>query len=173
MREKAIGLAAALILYSLPVQGQDCPAGPADTIPNAGGPRTGDALPWDVGTVSKAVSRALDSLRYKVAERDKDGRRFVTAVMHRFSDDPMQQVFRQYKHPGVVATVTLEAKDNSTLILVLARTVCAVDRPPPPGYTASVEDTGRVARVPPLARPTVGSPGRDARRGARRHRSRR
>ena len=141
MHTAIVTFALMLGLPSIWLAAQDCPAGPADTIPNAGDARNGMALPWSPQLVSKVVPRVLGSLQYRILEVDEQSRRFVTKPGHRYPSDPILEVFRQYKHPGVTVTVLVQAEADSTRLFVFARSVCAVDRPPPPGYAVKVEDT--------------------------------
>ena len=41
----------------------------------------------------------------------------------------------------MVVTVVVQPEADSTRLIILARSLCAIARPPPPGFTVKVEDT--------------------------------
>ena len=130
---------------------QTCPAGPADSIPNAGDALEGMALGWKPERVKRAVPPVLRLLGYRDVREDSAGARFVTAPNYKYPDDPLLKAFRTYPHPGVAVTVVVSAESDSTRLFVFAKSVCASDRAPPSGYSVKVEDTFELFAAQKLA----------------------
>jgi hypothetical protein len=77
-----------LLLASRPVCAQEakpCPAGPADTIPNAGQALEGNPIGWTPSQVKHVIPNALRSLGYGDVPADSTGSRFVTLPNYRYS----------------------------------------------------------------------------------------
>ncbi len=141
MTRRIFYIAASLLgLGTESVAAQSCPAGPADSVPNAGQPDSATALRWIPAIVKDEIPPVLQSLGYHIDSVDSAKQRFVTRPSKRYPED-LPGVFRRYKHPGVVVTVLVQPAGDSTHLHVLARALCAVAQPPPPGYSVKVEDT--------------------------------
>jgi len=119
---------------------QQCPAGPADTIPNGGvGPDSGGAMRWTMPQVRGTLLQVLRNLKYQIVEQGSDTGAIETRPSYRFPDDPVARTFRQYKHPGIVVRAYVRPEGDSSRLFLFVRAICRVAEAPPPGYAVPVE----------------------------------
>ena len=131
----------AFVLIARQSNAQQCGAGKADTIPNAGDAVNGMALPWRVRDVREGLREVLHNLKYEILSHVSDSTGYDTKPSYRFPEHPVVQLFRRYKHPGIVVRASVVPEADSSRLFVFARSVCRVDEAPPPGYAVPVEST--------------------------------
>src|SRR2546426_10268915 len=93
-----------LLLAISPGSAQQCPAGAADTIPNASEALDGMALYGTVPQVRDALREVLRSLKYQTLASTSDTGALETKPSFRFPEFPdatVAQRFEHYKHPGI------------------------------------------------------------------------
>ena len=133
-------LCVGLLLATRLASAQQCPAGPADTIPNGGvGSDSGGALRWTVPQVRGTLLDVLRNLKYQIVEPVSDTGAIETKPSYRFPDDPVARTFRHYKHPGIVVRAYVRPEGDSSRLFLFFRAICRVAEAPPPGYAVPVE----------------------------------
>jgi TonB family protein len=107
---------------------QECPLGPADSVPNAGFGPTVAHWPWPPAIIESAARAVFRDLDYTIAT--SDAAHFTTRVSRRRPDDPMLATFADGPHPGVVLTLEIEPAGNSASTRLTAVAQCGLDYPP-------------------------------------------
>jgi hypothetical protein len=144
MRTFLASLCLVLFLPIRPGSAQQCPAGPADTIPNAGDAGNGMALYWPVPQVRDALREVLRSLKYQLNAPVSDTAGLETRPSFRLPEFPNASIadrFAHYKHPGIVVRAFVRSEADSSRLFVFARSICHVVEAPPAGYAVPVENT--------------------------------
>jgi len=124
---------------------QECNAGPADTVPNAGDALEGMPLYWTVPQVRAALREVLNDLKYKIITPASDSGAVETKPSFRLPGFPdagtMAQRFGRYKQPGIVVRAFARAEGDSARLFLLAKALCHVADAPPDGSTIPVESS--------------------------------
>jgi TonB family protein len=106
---------------------QECPLGPADSLPNASFGATVAHWPWSPGVVESAARAVFRDFGYEIAEADSG--RFTTRVSRREPSHPLLRELADGPHPGVVLTLEILPAGDSASTRLAAVAQCALDYP--------------------------------------------
>ena len=140
MLNRVVVLVSALMLFARQGGAQQCAAGDADTIPNAGDGLDGMALHWTPQQVREGLRDVLRKFKYEILPTSSDSG-YETKPNYRFPDHPAVQNFRRYEHPGITVRARVQAEADSARLFVFARALCRVPEPPPSGFSTPVESS--------------------------------